>query len=295
MRLISPSVEILQQGPGESGIYEHIELIGKTCYKSTPQGGEKAVQFVDKMLDNKHFAMLEHGTVYLRIPYMFLHRLAHPGLVSKYEKNPYSRVNFGVEYCQNWGFDLENVIHNPSSSIPYAYITTNLRVIYENEWIEDLQYLCKEPYEQHEKRYSARFITDRGVSHELVRHRVFSFAQESTRYCNYSKEKFGKTLTFIKPVWYDDAESRIKQDFEACLDWSASTYLGLLQEGYTPQQARQVLPNALKTEICMTGFASDWVHFFDLRYRGTTGKPHPDMLHVATELHELFLDKGIEL
>lgn len=125
--------------------------------------------------------------------------------------------------------------------------------------------------------------------------RVFSFAQESTRYCNYSKEKFGKTLTFIKPVWYDDAESKIKQDFEACLDWSASTYLGLLQEEYTPQQARQVLPNALKTEICMTGFASDWVHFFDLRYRGTTGKPHPDMLYVATELHELFLDKGIEL
>ena len=295
MRLISPSVEILQQGPGESGIYEHIELIGKTCYKSTPQGGEKAVQFVDRMLTNKHFAMLEHGTVYLRIPYMFLHRLVHPGLVSKYEHNPYSRVNFGVEYCSNWGFDLENVIHNPSSSIPYAYITTNLRVIYENGWVEDLQYLCKEPYAQHEKRYSARFITDRGVSHELVRHRTFSFGQESTRYCNYSKEKFGKTLTFIKPVWYDDAESKIKQDFEACLDWSASTYLGLLQEGYTPQQARQVLPNALKTEICMTGFASDWVHFFDLRYRGTTGKPHPDMLHVATELHELFLDKGIEL
>ena len=295
MRLISPSVEILQQGPGESGIYEHIELIGKTCYKSTPQGGEKAVQFVDKMVANKHFAMLEHGTVYLRIPYMLLHRLTHPGLVSKYEHNPYSRVNIGLEYCQNWGFDLENVIHNPSSSIPYAYITTNLRVIYENGWVEDLQYLCKEPYEAHEKRYSARFITDRGVSHELVRHRVFSFAQESTRYCNYSKEKFGKTLTFIKPVWYDDAESKIKQDFEACLDWSASTYLGLLQEGYTPQQARQVLPNALKTEICMTGFASDWVHFFDLRYRGTTGKPHPDMLHVATELHELFLDKGIEL
>ena len=295
MRLISPSVEILQQGPGEAGIYEHIELIGKTCYKSTPQGGEKAVQFVDRMLTNKHFAMLEHGTVYLRIPYMFLHRLVHPGLVSKYEHNPYSRVNFGVEYCSNWGFDLENVIHNPSSSIPYAYITTNLRVIYENGWVEDLQYLCKEPYAQHEKRYSARFITDRGVSHELVRHRTFSFGQESTRYCNYSKEKFGKTLTFIKPVWYDDAESKIKQDFEACLDWSASTYLGLLQEGYTPQQARQVLPNALKTEICMTGFASDWVHFFDLRYRGTTGKPHPDMLHVATELHELFLDKGIEL
>ena len=295
MRLISPSVEILQQGPGESGIYEHIELIGKTCYKSTPQGGEKAVQFVDKMVANKHFAMLEHGTVYLRIPYMLLHRLTHPGLVSKYEQNPYSRVNIGLEYCQNWGFDLENVIHNPSSSIPYAYVTTNLRVIYENGWVEDLQYLCKEPYAQHEKRYSARFITDRGVSHELVRHRVFSFAQESTRYCNYSKEKFGKTLTFIKPVWYDDAESRIKQDFEACLDWSASTYLGLLQEGYTPQQARQVLPNALKTEICMTGFASDWVHFFDLRYRGTTGKPHPDMLYVATELHELFLDKGIEL
>lgn len=316
MKLISPSVEILQQGPGESGIYEHIELIGKTCYKSTPQGGEKAVQFVDTMLANKHFAMLEHGTVYLRIPYMFLHRLVHPGLVSKYERNPYSRVNFGVEYCQDWDFDLENVI-----SIPYAYITTNLRVIYENGWVEDLQYLCKEPYEHHEKRYSARFITDRGVSHELVRHRVFSFAQESTRYCNYSKDKFGNELTFIIPSWaqnlregrFDDTlgldfawsstdggESLRCNDQEACfmgvLNKVESRYMESIQKcGLTPQQARQMLPNALKTEICMTGFASDWVHFFDLRYRGTTGKPHPDMLHVATELHKLFLDKGIEL
>lgn len=312
MRLISPSVEILQQGPGESGIYEHIELIGKTCYKSTPQGGEKAVQFVDKMVANKHFAMLEHGTVYLRIPYMLLHRLTHPGLVSKYEHNPYSRVNIGLEYCQNWGFDLENVIHNPSSSIPYAYVTTNLRVIYENGWVEDLQYLCKEPYEQHEKRYSARFITDRGVSHELVRHRVFSFAQESTRYCNYSKDKFGNELTLIKPSWYDAATDEQKQVFNDFLSVSEEAYMALLDKWenripdrryktklrgnpLTPQQARQVLPNALKTEICMTGFASDWVHFFDLRYRGTTGKPHPDMLYVATELHELFLDKGIEL
>ena len=142
---------------------------------------------------------------------------------------------------------------------------------------------------------------------------MFSFAQESTRYCNYSKDKFGKELTFIIPSWakdrneisythHFDVEERekLQEDFGASyggfihqLSLIEDEYFYQLEQGRTPQEARQVLPNALKTEVCMTGFASDWRHFFDLRYFGTTGKPHPDMLQLATLMKEEAEKHGI--
>lgn len=144
--------------------------------------------------------------------------------------------------------------------------------------------------------------------------RTFSFCQESTRYCNYSKDKFGNELTFVIPSWEDINEpaanaflglvsagailnehgEKILPLYRA-LQASESCYLKLLENGFTPQQARQVLPNAIKTEICVCGFEDAWEHFFDLRYRGLTGKPHPDMLVVATMLHEAFEKEGINL
>ena len=149
---------------------------------------------------------------------------------------------------------------------------------------------------------------------ELVRHRAFSFCQESTRYCNYSKDKFGNEVTYIIPSWEDIDEqdanaflglvyagAKLNEHGEKifplykALQVSEFYYLQLLKNGFTPQQARQVLPNAVKTEICMCGFEDAWTHFFDLRYRGTTGKPHPDMLNVATMLHNKFEAKGISL
>jgi len=123
--------------------------------------------------------------------------------------------------------------------------------------------------------------------------RVFSFAQESTRYCNYSKDKFGKELTFIKPSWYDEAAENTKAVFDTLLDGSENAYLNLLDHQCSPQQARQVLPNALKTEVCMTGFASDWRFFFDLRYYGETGKPHPDMELLANKARNEFMKAGL--
>ena len=140
---------------------------------------------------------------------------------------------------------------------------------------------------------------------ELVRHRVFSFAQESTRYCNYTKDKFEESVTYIIPSWFEHREevklpdhvvigSKLESDinhynrkemlFLKSLATSSRTYITLIYgEKATPQEARQVLPNALKTEICMTGFESDWGHFFDLRYYGSTGKPHPDMYELASK------------
>ena len=134
---------------------------------------------------------------------------------------------------------------------------------------------------------------------ELVRHRTFSFCQESTRYCNYSKDKFGNELTFIEPAGMKFRESTdyLTQGgalfLKSCRE-AEDNYMEFLDRGFTPQQARAVLPNAIKTEICVCGFRDAWEHFFALRYYGITGKPHPDMLQVSTMLYNAFKEKGIE-
>lgn len=130
---------------------------------------------------------------------------------------------------------------------------------------------------------TVRFIVDRGVSHEIVRHRVASFAQESTRYCNYSKDKFGKELTFIKPPFFPEGSVRYKVWAGAMLN-AEDAYMYLLENGATPQEARSVLPNSLKTELIMTANMREWRHFFQLRAAGVTGAPHPQMAEVAVPL-----------
>lgn len=130
--------------------------------------------------------------------------------------------------------------------------------------------------------FSVKFIVDRGVSHELVRHRVASFAQESTRYCNYGHEG---EITVIEPCFWSWSKDGIKYNewLSAC-EMAESYYLSLLETGATPQEARAVLPNSLKTEVVMTANLREWRHFFSLRACGSTGKPHPQMLEVAVPL-----------
>ena len=171
------------------------------------------------------------------------------------------------------------------------YVTTNLRVLVENDWFDDLLYVC-EPTEYHEKRITARFTCDRGVSHEIVRHRVMSFAQESTRYCNYGKDKFGNELTFIMPHNESVLTGPLEANstFVTAMMQAEHNYFDMLGEGFKPQIARQVLPNALKTEIVVTGFESDWKHFLELR---TAGAAHPDMRKLAVELKELMYGKEV--
>ena len=139
---------------------------------------------------------------------------------------------------------------------------------------------------------------------EFVRHRVFSFAQESTRYCNYSKDKFGNELTFILPCWIDEGlhnsiMNMLKDDkleiiptseYYMLLKNSESAYFQLLAEGWQPQQARSVLPNSLKTELVMTGFVSDWEHFFKLRCAQSA---HPQARELAVPLEEYFKQNNI--
>ena len=130
---------------------------------------------------------------------------------------------------------------------------------------------------------SVKFIVDRGVSHELVRHRMASYAQESTRYCNYSKDKFGNQLTFISPCFWNKG-SREYEEWYAAMNSAEDIYFELIDWGVTPEQARAVLPNSIKTEVVMTANLREWRHFFKLRAIGTTGKPHPQMLEVTVPL-----------
>ena len=293
MKLIKPSFEILEQGFRIDDIYKHIELCGRTCYKSTDKiTKDSAKPFVNRMINSKHYAMLEHGTIYLKIPYNMLHRMKHPSLCSKYINNPYTRCSELQEYVE--GFDCFN-----QTIMDYLLVTTNLRVIVENGWEKDLEYIC-EPHPNHIKRYTVRFICNRQVSHEFVRHRVFSFAQESTRYCNYTKDKFDGELTFIQPCWineeYIPGEYNRSEQFvmlTEMLENVESTYNFMINSGWKPQQAATVLPNALKTELIMTGFADEtgWKHFFDLRAKGTTGAPHPQAKELAESLMKEFINR----
>ena len=271
MKLIESKVEIIEQQPGLEGVYKQIELAGRTCYKSEDKITEdSAKEFVDRMIKSKHGAMLEHGTVYLKVSIKYDNE-EHCWHIPQnffpffFEKNKYSKIRkVEAEDVCSW------------------YVTTNMRVIAENNLFDCFEFIC-EPTEMHEKRITARFTCDRGVSHEIVRHRVMSFAQESTRYCNYGKDKFGNELTFIKPSWYSKTLEDKHGGFERFLEDSESLYISLLDQGYLPQEARACLPNALKTEIVVTGFESDWEHFFELR---TAGAAHPDMRKLALELQE---------
>lgn len=128
--------------------------------------------------------------------------------------------------------------------------------------------------------FSARFICDRGVSHELVRHRLATFSQESTRYCNYSQNRFGGEITVIKPSFFDEDTKAFELWKNACLA-AEKAYFELLDWGCTPQEARSVLPNSLKTELVMTCNLREWLHFFRLRALGITGQPHPQMKELA--------------
>lgn len=132
---------------------------------------------------------------------------------------------------------------------------------------------------------TVKFVVDRGISHELVRHRLASFAQESTRYCNYSKDDFGSEITFIIPD-YLEYKSEGWNIWKESMKQAEDAYFKMLDFGLSPQQARAVLPNSLKTEVVMTANLREWRHFFKLRTLGTTGKPHPQMLEVAVPLLE---------
>ena len=258
--------------------YSTIEQFDEENFEDSPYYENlTAEDFVDMLMKSGHGAMLEHGTVYMQID-TFLDIPEDKKLdkrVHQYDSNRFTKVNSMYIGQGCWRY----------------YITTNLRVLVENDWLDDLKYVC-EPTEYHAKRITAKFICDRGVSHEIVRHRTMSFAQESTRYCNYSKSKFGQELTFIEPAWEFPSSDiiNIKERFEAILGETEANYMELITLGFKPQEARAVLPNALKTEIVVTAFIDDWKHFFELRCDSAA---HPDIRKLALDLQKQFIDRKL--
>ena len=326
MRLIRPSYEIIEQGPGLQGIYDIIERCGKTSYKSEVKGGEDAKRFVEARAKERHGAVLEFGTVYLTIkvgsPFYDEFYLEEMQDVRFYANNKYSKVVECEELVEAEGKNF---------GIRTYYITTNYRVIIENNRLDDIKtYGCDAPSEKHEKRYCVKFITDIGLGRDFLRHRVMSMVQESTRYVNYNKEKFGEQCTFVIPPWIDlpecedlafwdgdwvdmknmkivceDGHTRTcawlwaldfaeKQYKVLTNDWSHID--GVPEEEKAPwqaQMAREVLPLATKSELVLCGFKDAWVHFFRLRSDiAATGKAHPMSIQLANPLRDEFVERG---
>ena len=307
MELVIPHFEIWQQGNNIADIWDHIARCTRVCYQSTPKEiGETSEEFVKRVIlrnitngdlnwDKIHGAMLEHGTVYLEIVVDYNDR-NYLDIEHKYESNKYSKVTYDGAL---------------------AYITTNLRVIYENGWLDDLKYIC-EPTEYHAKRVTVSFTTNIGVTREFNRHRVDSIAEESTRYCNYNKRNDGQIKIGL-PAWlldednieYVDRHSTDElhsyctdiadgDDIKWCdidyylfaLTCAEYCYNNLIAKGWKPQQAREVLPLATKSQLIHTAFIDDWKHFFALRADGVSGPPHPNAAFLARPLKEEFIKRG---
>ena len=347
MKIIKPTYEIIEQGCSYKSnnsllidMFKHIEKCARTCYKSEDRITETSYEkMIDMLTKAKHTAMLEHGTIYLTIPlgspitdpkYM-----AKIDIINFFKKNSYSKVIFKTINVST-DMNVEGNSFTNNASIETYYITTNWRVITDNNdlkifndmhnWHIDTANLSDSivqwithPTKNHEKRYTVKFTYHLAVARDVNRHRAQSPAEESTRYCNYSKDKFGKELNIIEPVWFTPlAKSRINSDNQ----WSLKTMCKLIAEGrenemdsidmwrfvnlacefgymyntsnygWTPQQASLMLPLDTKTESVHTAFASDWCHFFNLRALGTTGAPRPSAKEVAWPLMEEFLSKG---
>lgn len=350
MKIIIPKFEIIEQQYNKETLlvdmFKHIEICGRTCYKSEDKITEKSYEkFVEMLTKSEHGAMLEHGTVYLTIPlgtpiddpqYMWKRDIVNFFNNNKFSVVKEKTINETVD-VEIKGYDMRT-----RASARFYFITTNWRVIVESKdkaivkYFLDNFHLEKEtlkssvlqwmtpPTEDHEKRYTVRFTYHLAVARDVNRHRVQSVGEESTRYCNYSKEKFGKELNVIEPIWFTDDEKKILHNEsdhmsfkEMCgliaigTDFStmkqvdywifanlACEYAYMMnttqfgENNWTAQKGSLMLPLDTKTESIHTAFVSDWTHFFNLRALGTTGSPRPSAKEVAWPLMIEFMSRG---
>lgn len=295
--------------------YEHIEKVGRTCYKSEDLIAEgSAEKFVASLVKRKHWAMLEHYTLHIKMSSWFLSEFIKEcnelgfqmtffnythdmnySLLSGSFRAFYDLFEFSTHFfdngetigylydCLHFAFPLVFVDMPITNTVDFS--EEDLQLI-EGNYLRD--YFSVDVVKKH-LTHTVHFVTDRGVSHEFVRHRNCAFAQESTRYCNYSKDKFGNEITVIDPLFWED-------DLDKYIDWKSSIkiaemhYFDLIEKGATPQQARTVLPNSLKTELIITCTEKEWQHIINLRYHGTTGAPHPQIKEAMTNALPLLIE-----
>lgn len=317
-----------------NNILQQIEIAGRTCYKSEYKTTKSsAVGFVEMLLRNNHMAMLEFGYH----PIISIHRddieeTPFCDLISNTRLNEkgikYLNITFNVElerflisssirgymeFIESYvgDFDVDSILTLLCSKYPIFFTKYRpLNNIYNNMFsLFNVQYdenniitnmndveISNHIYEH------ILFTTDRGVSHELVRHRDAGYAQESTRYCNYGKDE---NIQFIIPNWLNIEEcetNSINQTWVWCkqpihdgiADWlhnmltSEENYNTLLHKGWTPQQARSVLPNSLKTDINIIANIQEWQHIFELRHNK---KAHPQMYNLMDKVIPYFISK----
>ena len=322
MKILESTVSIMPQEPGLIGAYKQIEKVGRACWASENYITEYSYQtFVEGLIEREHNAPLEHGTIYLVYmvgsPMYDMSYMTNISDVNKFKNNPYSKViekryDVAAEAkYDNWIFEF---VANFGPSTVY-YITTNLRVIIENFNKDNrqrvLDHIVNVPYKEHEIRITVHFTCQRAISAEFNRHRKNSIMERSSRYCNFSKDKFGNEIGIVKPDWVindtpnldfmgyikilnnRDNSEWSKFDYwifaNLACEWS---YMNLIELGAKPEEARDILPMDLQTELYHTAFISDWIHFFKLRAWNSKGnKPHPE----ARKLARIIFDKFVEL
>ena len=310
MKIIEPDATIIH----ESNVYKQVERIGRLCYKSEGNiSRASCYSFVENLVEHKHFAMLEHGHVhfivtlggkqdrlpdsFIKIPYVVWDELPLNDDGEGLTKNYLVTVSLSHLYkdtdCSPLMRDL-GIAHSRGCYTSEDYIISMIKL--DQLGIQKVArwYKSKYGHPKYIKIFtsmlmrhafiSVKFTCDRGVSHELVRHRC-SVAQESTRYCNYARDKFGNELTFIRPSNMDAED--IANVWEPECESIEDRYIYLVKKrNVAPQIARSILPNSLKTEVVLTMSLQQWDHFFNVRLWGTTGKPHPDMVVVAQIAHD---------
>jgi len=326
MRILTSNAELVQQEPGLVGAYKQIERVGRACWASENYITENSHQaFVEGLMEREHNAPLEHGTIYLIYiigsPIYDPYYMVHTDDVHFFKRNPYSKVvekHFDVAAQakdSEWMYEFV-AQYGPSTAY---FITSNLRVIVVNFDAETrekiLDHFVMNPYPEHEKRITVHFTCQRAISAEFNRHRKDSIMERSSRYCNFSKDKFGNEIGIVQPDWVENPYEGEHLDFMgyvhalanygdgewkkfdywvfanlAC-EWS---YMNLLRLKCKPEEARDILPMDLQTELYHTAFLSDWIHFFKLRAWVSKGnKPHPEAKKLARQVFDKFVELGL--
>lgn len=297
MKLINPSVEIWEQDVTNpdtlvEAMWVHIARCVRVCYQvDKPKCTETEEEYVKRVIFRKpydrlanHYSVLEHGAVYFSIEF--------PDVIDgdNIDDELYELANILLKYSK-----FSKVKKQDTEFTHIWHISTNLRVLVEHDAMWAFKYAVPFNPKWHVRRVTVSFITSLGIAREFNRHRVHSISEESTRYCNYGKDRFGG-IAFIKPTWYtegngkNDRESFMDSEFELTCEEAEKSYLRMISWGATPQQAREVLPLCTKCQTIHTAFVDDWKEFFALRSDGVSGPPHPDAEILAKPLKEEFIN-----
>ena len=301
MLIVEPKAELMQNPKNAVERALHVEQCGRVCYKSEARitdGSDET--FIANLIKRGHEAMIEHARVTLHFENdscaRFIHRKMN--LSGQHDYLTFTHAPIGYYVSGNmraWRAFIRfaNKVEIPLNYDMAKFIVDNRAFFPDFPISHSLEFnamqgvnLEIDPWKLDDAEdrkahtwYSVRFTCDRGVSHEIVRHRPASYAQESTRYCNYSKDQFGGEITVIQPPFFAP-DSLPYKHWKQGIQAAEAAYFDLLNDGCTPQEARTVLPNSLKTELIMTATAAEWLHFIELR---VDSHAHPQMREVATQ------------